>query len=179
MEKENIEALCRGNHKAFEDIFIAYFHKVKIFLCGIIKSDADAEELAQDLFFKLWTNRNAIDPEKSFNAYIYTMARNAAFNYLKHKSVEQAYLIDLPPLNTVASPDEILFAREISLLIELTVNEMPIQRKRIYLLSREKGISNADIALKLGISKKTVENQLSLALKELRKVITLFFLFFN
>ena len=179
MKKENIEALRRGNHKAFEDIFIAYFHKVKFFICGIIKSEADAEELAQDIFFKLWTSRSAIDPEKPFSAYIYTMARNAAFNYLKHKSVEQAYLIDLPSLDMAAPPDEILFAREISLLIELAVNKMPIQRKRIYLLSREKGISNADIALKLGISKKTVENQLSLALKELRKVIALFFLFLN
>jgi RNA polymerase sigma-70 factor (ECF subfamily) len=179
MEKEKIESLCRGNHKAFEDIFIAYFHKVKFFISGIIKSDADAEELAQDVFFRLWDNRDAIDPEKSFNAYIYTMARNAAFNYLKHKSVEQAYLIELPPLDMAASPEEILFAREISLLIELTVSEMPIQRKRIYLLSKKKGVSNADIALQLGISKKTVENQLSLALKEIRKVIALFFLFFH
>lgn len=56
MEKEKIEALCRGSHKAFEDIFIMYFRKVKIFINGIIKSDSDAEELAQDVFVKLWKN---------------------------------------------------------------------------------------------------------------------------
>lgn len=178
MERVKVEALCRGNHNAFEEIFIAYFHKVRLFICGIIKSEADAEELAQDIFCKLWTNRDAINAEKPLGAYIYTMAKNAAFNYLKHKSVEQEYLIDYPFLDDVPTPEDVLFAREISLLIEVTVKEMPIQRKRIYLLSREKGVSNADIAIKLGISKKTVENQLSLALQELRKVISLFFLFF-
>lgn len=178
MEKDKVEALRKGNHKAFEDSFITYFKRVKLFICGIIKSDADAEELAQDVFLKLWTNREAINIEKPLGAYIYTMARNTAFNYLKHKSVEREYLIDYPFFDDVATPEDVLFAREISLLIEMTVKEMPIQRRRIYLLSREKGISNVDIAIKLGISKKTVENQLSLALQELRKVISLLLFFF-
>lgn len=101
-----------------------------------------------------------------------------AFNFLKHKSVEQAYTDSLPFFDDVATPEDVLFAREISLLVEVAVNEMPVQRRRIYILSREKGLSNGDIAEKLGISKKTVENQLSLALQELRKVVSLFFLFF-
>lgn len=78
----------------------------------------------------------------------------------------------------VATPEEVFFAREISLLVEIAVNEMPVQRRRIYILSREKGMSNSDIAEKLGISKKSVENQLSLALQELRKLISLFSCFF-
>lgn len=178
MEKEKIEALCEGEHKAFEDVFLNYFQRVRLFIGGIIKSDADAEELAQDVFVKLWTNRTAIDPGKPFNAYLYTMAKNSAFNFLKHKSVEQSYTDSSIFSDDVVNPEEELFAHEISLLIEMVVNEMPVQRRRIYILSREKGISNADIATKLGISKKTVENQLSLALQELRKVISLFFLFF-
>lgn len=178
MERDRVEALRNGNHKAFEDLFVAYFKRVKLFICGIIKSDADAEELAQDVFVKLWTNREAINIEKPLGAYLYTIAKNKAFNFLKHKSVEQAYTDSLPFHDDVATPEEVLFAREISLLVEMTVNEMPVQRRRIYILSREKGMSNNDIAEKLGISKKTVENQLSLALQELRKVVSLFFLFF-
>lgn len=71
------------------------------------------------------------------------------------------------------------FAREISLLVEVAVNEMPVQRRRIYILSREKGLSNSDIAEKLGISKKTVENQLSMALQELTYMIRKEIEFFN
>lgn len=179
MERDKVEALKNGNHKAFEDLFIAYFQRVKLFICGIVKSEADAEELAQDVFVKLWTNREAIDIEKPLGAYLYTIARNRAFNFLKHKSVEQSYTDTLSFSDDVATtPEELLFAREISLLVEMTVNEMPVQRRRIYLLSRDNGVSNGDIAERLGISKKTVENQLSLALQELRKVISLFFFFF-
>lgn len=178
MEKEKVEALRGGDHKAFEYVFLAYFQRVRLFICGIIKSDADAEELSQDVFIKLWTNREALDIERPLGAYLYTIARNAAFNFLKHKSVEQSYTTNRTFSDDVATPDEVLFAREISLLVEMTVNEMPVQRRRIYILSREKGMSNSDIAEKLGISKKTVENQLSLALQELRKIISLFLCFF-
>jgi len=178
MEKTTVEALCNGNHKAFEDIFIMYFQKVKTFIGGIIKSDADAEELAQDVFIKLWLNREQIDVNKSLNAYLYAIARNATFNYLKHQLVEQSYLSSYKPNEDVDTPEEIYFAREIKLLIEMTVTQMPVQRRRIYILSRDKGISNEDIASQLNISKKTVENQLSLAFKEIRKVVSVFFLLY-
>jgi len=178
MEKTKVEALCNGNHKAFEDIFIMYFRRVKVFIGGIIKSDADAEELAQDVFIKLWLNREQIDVTKSLNAYLYAIARNATFNYLKHRMVEQSYLCGYKPVGDVDTPEEIYFAREIKLLIEMTVTQMPAQRRGIYILSRDKGVSNEDIANQLNISKKTVENQLSLALKEIRKVVSGFFLLF-
>ena len=178
MEKEKIEALCSGNHRVFEEVFIIYFRKVKVFINGIIKSDADAEELAQDVFVKLWKSRAQINADKSLNAYLYTIARNSAFNFIKHRTVEQSYLNNYKPYNNIDTPEEIIFAKEISLLVEMTVNQMPIQRKRIYILSRNSGISNNDIAIQLNISKKTVENQLSLALKELRKVLTAFYSLF-
>lgn len=168
MEKVIIEALRNGDHKVFEDIFIMYFRKMKIFIYGIIKSDVDAEELTQNIFVKLWLNRENINVEKSLNAYLYTIARNTAFNFLKHKLVEQSYISDFQPNNDTNTPEKIYFAKEINLLIEMSVNQMPIQRKRIYQLSRNKGISNENIAIQLNISKKTVENQLSLALKELK-----------
>jgi len=134
--------------------------------------------LAQEIFVKLWINRQSIDPHKSFNAYIYTMARNAAFNFLKHQLVETSYSDNYKELNEVATSEQLLFAKEISLLIEMTVGKMPIQRKTIYQLSRDQGLTNEEIADQLGIAKKTVENQLSLALKELRQVVYHLLIFF-
>jgi RNA polymerase sigma-70 factor (ECF subfamily) len=178
MEEHTLEALRNGEHKAFDDIFNAYYNKVRYFINGLLKSEADAEELAQDIFVKLWINRESINPQKSFNAYIYTVARNAAFNFLKHKHVETSYLENYTELNEVAGSDELVFAKEISLLIDLTVGRMPVQRKTIYQLSRNQGLSNDEIASQLGIARKTVENQLSLALQELRRVVQLFLIFF-
>ena len=72
---------------------------------------------------------------------------------------------------TYDSPDEDLIAKDLQLLIDMVVENMPPQRKLIYQLSREAGLSNAEIAEKLELSKKTVENHLNLALKELRKIL--------
>jgi len=178
MEQNTLEALRNGEHKAFEVIFTAYYNKVRYFINGLLKSEADAEELAQDIFVKLWINRESINLHKSFNAYIYAVARNAAFNFLKHKLVEASYLEDYTELNEVADSEQLIFAKEIGLLVELTVGKMPVQRKTIYQLSRNQGLSNNEIACQLGIAKKTVENQLSLALQELRRIGQLFFVFF-
>ena len=180
MDITTIEALQNGDHKAFEEVFLTYFDKVKYLLTGLLRSESDAEELAQDIFVKLWINRQSIDPSKAFSTYIYTIARNTALNYLKHKLVEENFRNSLNDLDVeeADSSDEILFAKEISLLVEMTVCRMPIQRRKIYQMSREKGISNNEIAEELGISKKTVENQISLALQEIKRVISAFLIFF-
>ena len=70
-----------------------------------------------------------------------------------------------------------LFAKEISLLIEMVVSEMPKQRQLIYRLSKEQGLSNEEIASKLGISKRSVENQISMALKEIKRAISFYLIF--
>ena len=180
MEISTIEALHNSNHKAFEEVFLTYFDKVKYLLTGLLRSESDAEELAQDIFVKLWINRQSIDPSKAFSTYLYTIARNSALNYLKHKLVEENFKNSFNYFDEAAadSSDEILFAKEINLLVEMAICRMPVQRRKIYQMSREKGISNNEIAEELGISKKTVENQLSLALQEIKRVISAFLIFF-
>lgn len=180
MEISTIEALQNGDHKAFEEVFLAYFDKVKHLLTGLLRSESDAEELAQDIFVKLWMNHTSVDPNKAFNTYLYTITRNTVLNHLKHKLVEENYKNSFNSLDEeeADSSDEILFAKEISLLIEMAVSKMPDQRRKIYQMSREKGIPNNEIAEKLGISKKTVENQISLDLQEIKRVISAFLIFF-
>ncbi|VFB15104.1 RNA polymerase ECF-type sigma factor [Bacteroides heparinolyticus] len=179
MEIATIEALQNGNHKAFEEVFLAYFDKVKCFLTGILRSESDAEELAQDIFVKLWMNHTSINPNKGFSFYLYAIARNTALNHLKHKLIEENFRKTFDDLDEgVDSSDEILYAKEIGLLVEMAVYRMPAQRRKIYQMSREKGVSNSEIAEELGVSKKTVENQLSLALQDIKRVISFFFIFF-
>jgi len=180
IDKGKIDELRRGSHQAFQDIFIAYFRNVRFFIYSFIKSENDAEELAQDVFMKIWENHQSIDTNKSFDSYLYTIARNSVFNFLKHKLVENSYKEYTYSAKTefVSDPENILFAKEIELLIEMTVEKMPERRAEIYRLSRVKGLKNEEIAKELSISKKTVENQLSLAISELKKTILLFMLLF-
>ncbi|MBC8617089.1 RNA polymerase sigma-70 factor [Parabacteroides faecis] len=171
---KTIEALWNSNHKAFEAVFITYYNKTKALIYGYIKSESDAEELTEDLFVNLWINRQSIDTSKSFDAYLHTIARNAAINYLNHKYVHLAYTNKFQFQECSSTSEEDLIARELGLLIDDLVEKMPEQRKQIYILSRNEGLSNTEIAERLNTTKRNVESQLSLALKEIRKAISTF-----
>ena len=173
--QEIILQLRDGSHSAYEKIFVAYYGKIKYFINGFIKSEETAQELAQDIFLKLWERRESIDPEKSLGYFMYTMARNATFNFLKHKLVHSTYVSRFSAGEHLElSTEEKVYANEIGLIVAMAVKKMPSQRRKIYELSRHEGLTNDEIATKLGLSKKTVENQLSIALKELKKVISVF-----
>ena len=171
---KTLEALRNGDQKAFKAVFVAYYNKTKAFIYGYIKSEADAEELAEDMFVNLWINRHMIDLSRSFDSYLHTIARNNALNFLKHKQVQDKYLNEMPDWGSHYSSEEDYIAKELGLLVEDIVNKMPEQRKQIYLLSRNEGLNNGEIAERLNTTKRNVESQLSLALKEIRKAILMF-----
>lgn len=139
-------------------------------MTGLIKSDADAEELTEELFVNLWINRKNISLEKSFNAYLHTIAYNMVMNFLKRKYIHNDYLNSTNNMPYCPSSEDELIARETTLLMELAVEKMPEQRKQIFLLSKKAGLKNDEIALRLQTTKRNVESQLSIALKELRKL---------
>ena len=170
-----LEALKDGDHKAFETVFITYYNKTKTFIYGYLKSESDAEELAEDLFVSLWENRRNINTTKSFSSYLHTIARNTAINFLKHKHLHNTYLSNIQYTELSSTSEDELIAKELGLLIDDLVDNMPDQRKKIYLLSRNGGLTNTEIAEKLNTTKRNVESQLSLALKEIRKAISSFF----
>lgn len=172
---KTLKALRNGDHKAFESVFITYYDKIRIFIFGYIKSESDAEELTEDIFVNLWEKRISIDTSKSFSAYLHTIARNTALNFLKHKYLHSTYVANTAISEYSSTSEEDLIAKELGLFIDDVVDKMPEQRKQIYILSRNKGLNNTEIAEQLDTSKRNVESQLSLALKEIRKAISVFF----
>jgi len=173
----DVEQLASRDHDAFRRLFMCYFPKVKRFITYFVKKETVAEELSQDLFETVWKHCEMLRNIQSLNAYMFRMAKNAAINYLNHKTVEDNYLSSYIP-DEVYSPEDEIYAKELALLIRLTVEQMPQQRRRIFEMSRIQHLKNAEIAEKLQISKKTVENHLNLALKQIREVTMLIGLFF-
>lgn len=165
-----IERLALGDHDAFRHIFMKYFPKMKYFIAHIVKSEDIAEELSQDVFEKIWRNREELTNLRSFSSYLYRMSKNTAINYIEHQYVEKTYVENYKADLDFSLEDE-LDAKEIKLLILLEVDKMPEQRKRIFMMSRFENFKNEEIAEKLNITKKTVENHLNLALKQIRKTI--------
>lgn len=164
---------------AFKQLYQIYYAKVVSFITGIIKERDIAKDLAQDIFINLWLNRKKLDISKNIQNYIFVASRNAAINYLKKELAFSHGTIEAiqEDVRTSDTAEDNLFAKEISLLIEMVVSEMPKQRQLIYRLSKEQGLSNEEIASKLGISKRSVENQISMALKEIKRAISFYLIF--
>ena len=112
-----------------------------------------------------------------FGTYLYVLTKNTTFNYLRSRQNRQdSQRTEWVEESTDTTPYEELVAKDLQLLIDMVVENMPPQRQMIFRLNREAGLTNAEIAEKLQISKKTVENHLNLALKELKNAL-LFFIF--
>lgn len=171
-EKVILVKVSEGDENAFRDLFCYYYPKAKTFLEQMISSSDDAKDIAQNIFVKIWLQRSVLSDVKSFGAYLYTIARNAAIDYGRTKKIKI-------PLEDMDSGLEIgkwhseseYFAKEIQIRIASAIAKQPEKRRQVFIMSRMEGKSNGEIAQLLGISKRTVENHLNLVLKELRKIV--------
>lgn len=170
-----LEQFAAGNHTAFRELFMRYHLKVYYFVLGLVKSEGDAEDLTQEIFLKLWANHSRFAEVRSFGSYLYVLAKHTTFNYIESKRLltnNWENRAEEEPSDR--TPHEELVAKDLQLLVDMIVDSMPSQRKTIYRMSREEGLSNGEIAEKLQLTKKTVENHLHLALRELRNAVLLF-----
>jgi RNA polymerase sigma-70 factor (ECF subfamily) len=170
LEAEFIETLRVGDVKAFSELFDRYGKRLYFFAKGYLKSDDDAEEIVQEVFMKIWNNRKELSTERSFESYLFTIAKNGILNTIRKARSEQAYLsyAKVHPEKNILLDEELNFI-ELEAAYKKIVENLSPRRKEIYLLSREQHLSNNEIAEKMNISVKTVENQMTSALSEIRK----------
>jgi len=166
-----VKSLKKGDLFAFDQLFSKYSKKLYYFAKGYLGSKEDTEGLVQEVFLLVWDKRKELKEHLSFNAFLYTVTYNAIRKYFRKKARAKKYLdkfledYDGKHNKTVADI-------EYNNLLELAnkaIEKLPEKRKLIYQLSRHKGLTNMEIARKLNISKKTVENQIHSALKFLRE----------
>ena len=167
-----IEGIIRGDVMAYEMLFLRYYVVVMRFICKLIKNPQLAEDTAQDIFLKIWQGRHCLDSKRSIKGLLYSMAKNASINILKSKNSNQVRIDSLSPeiswggvCNTV---EEDMNALELNSMVIKNLEKLPPQCRRIFVMSRYRNMSNDEIAAYLNISKRTVEVQISNALKELR-----------
>lgn len=173
-----IEQLRSGSQQAFKTIYIHYYGSLEKFLFALLRSKQEAEEMAQDVFMKVWEKRESLDPSQNIKSFIYTVARNAALNLFDHRKVVDRHSRTAEfSLNEETTSEDILIARETELLIKIVVGRMPKIRRMIFELHHYDNMDNSAIAERLGISKTNVANHIALARKDIKKVIYLFFVF--
>ncbi len=168
-----ISQLVHGDQEAFTSLYHSYVEHVFYFALRYLKTREDAENITQEVFVKIWETRQRIKPEGSFSAYLFTIAKNLIFNINRKKVNEAAYLDHLTRVvsHMDSGTEKALFYRELQEQVDRCVEQLPGQRKRVFVLSRQEGLSHKEISLKLGISEKTVAAHIRLGLQALRKVL--------
>jgi RNA polymerase sigma-70 factor (family 1) len=171
-EKDNLKAISLGDIDAFEKLFFQYQPKLVYFITGLIHDEEMARDMSQDIFLSLFEDRAKLSEVISFSSYLYKIARCCVYNYYDHQLVCQKYMAEqLLSVSDYHSLEEELFVKELQVLLFDKVERMPSQRQRVFKMSRIEGLSNDEIALRLNISKRTVENHITTVLADLKKVL--------
>ncbi|MEN8203617.1 MAG: RNA polymerase sigma-70 factor [Bacteroidota bacterium] len=187
-DQQLVKSLRKGDVFAFNELFHKYSQKVYNFSIKHLENEEDVKDLIQEIFMKIWDKRKEIDAGKSFNAFLFTITLNSIRDYfrkkVKNRKLINKWLEETEPYSdsTMRSIEFKSFEKVVGTMAE----QLPQKRQMVFRLSRIEGLSNDEIAKKMNIQKKTVENHLNLALRYLREklqeehsfLVILFFVLF-
>ena len=169
-EDRMIASLADRDERAFERVFKLHFKSLHAYACTMIKDEMVSEELVQNIFFKLWERPEKLNISGSIAAYLYRAVYNESLNHLKHMKVRSKYeshaLHEMK--NETDSASKKIMLKELETKLHHALQELPEQCRTIFQLSRFEALKYREIADRLDISPKTVENQMGKALKLLR-----------
>lgn len=166
-----LHQIAQGDQDAFRCFFDHYTPLLYTFVLRLTKSRSDAEEIVQDTFLKIWNHRESLPFIEKPGRYCYVIARNQALDHLR-KAARDQHLLD-QVWNRIAgeedhSLEQELQAREYNRLIDEALHELPEQKQLVFQLSRREGLSQLEIAEKLGLSKSRINNILVEVLQYVR-----------
>lgn len=172
---ELLTRLKNGDVLAFDQVYELYSHKLYSFVFKILKNEADADDIVQEVFVKIWESRYKLDDHKLLSSYIFTIAYNHSIDLIRKRINSNKYLEHLKNSSILYStPNSIseLEFNELNTQVKKLIANLPERQKQVYLLHKEKGLTYPEIAEHMGISKNTVENHMAKALKYLRSNIS-------
>lgn len=166
-----VAQLKQGNEGAFHALFDRYQKKLYYYVLRYTKSKPLAQDVVQEVFVGLWLKRECIDIQKDFTAFLFVMARNKVYDHLRKLAARNILLEEYARHHSqiYQRASDKLQVREYERLLEMLINELSAQKRNIYLLSRQQGKTNREIADLLGISPKTVKNHLCETMKTLKE----------
>ena len=170
-DKQLAGQIKKGQTYAFDQLFDRYSQPLYRFSKSLLKNHEDAEEVVQEVFFRIWKKRDELNERRSFQSFLFSIAYNLIVDQFRQRVKDQKYeqfLIKQAQQNYLNPGNELEY-KELKKQVNKAITELPEQRKKIYQLSREKGLSYKKIAGRLHIKPKTVENHINLALKYIRK----------
>jgi RNA polymerase sigma-70 factor (ECF subfamily) len=172
-----VERMILGDKTAFELLFKYYYPRLVIFASNIVVNRDEAEEIVQDFFVRLWEKKSSIKTNNPLKSYLFASVKNRSINFLKSAQVKKNVIDELNRQMEIEmryNPD-IYTDTELQGKFKKAFAQLPPRTAEVFTLSRFKGFSNDEIANSLNLSKRTVETQISNALKILRKELQEYF----
>ena len=163
-----VRELSKGNLLAYNTLFREYSGRLYRFAIGYLKSEAEAEELVQEVFTIIWEKRANLKEELSFKSFLFTIAFNIIRKHFRTKAYLSEYFKTGISTDLDMQTSQKITYNSLHQYITELVNQLPDRRKEIFIRSRFAGLSIKEISEELKISHKTVENQLTDALKFIR-----------
>ncbi len=168
-EQYLINGIITRNKVIFDFIFHYYYSGLCAYCERITGNKHAAEDIVQDLFLTLWVKHQQIKIQTSLKRYLFTAVKNRSFDYLKHENKKSQWPGSINEKESSENFSTLWFAEaELQSVVNKSLDKLPPRCREIFKLSRMEGIDNEKIANKLGLSKRTVELQISNALRQLR-----------
>jgi len=170
-DKKLLDGLINGLESAYEELFMTYYAQLVVFAQKILSDEDLSREMVQDVFVMFYEKREVLNIHTSLKSHLYQTVRNRCLNEIKRNQIRREHHsgIFIDKKNQEAYLDDKMQETELEARIFSVVETLPRQCKRIFEMSRYEGIPNQEIAEKLQLSKRTVETQISKALKIMRK----------
>lgn len=176
-DNQLFEKICNeDSFSAYQELFDRYWLKLYAVAKARLQDDDGAKDCVQDVFLNIWVKRESAPIPDSVKAYLLISVKNKTLNILHQKTTTQKHLLRYMEERDVDSPQPAseLELAELEALIEDEIRQMPEQMRKIFLLSRDEGLSGIQIAEQLSLSHQTVRNQISTSLKRLRQRVLMF-----
>lgn len=169
-----LNELAGGDELAFNKLFETYKDKIFNYLFKITKSSEVSEEIVIDIFVKIWVGRELMNQVQNFESFLHKVAYHKAIDFLRvtsrHARLKKVYMDRI--LNEPEKlADDLIIDEEDRQILRKAIQQLPPQRKLIYTLSRERGLTHNQIAGALNLSKNTVKNSMMAATKSISKFL--------
>lgn len=170
-DKDIIGRIRKGDIKQFESLFRSSYVSLVKYSKKLIKDQDTAEEIVQELFFRLWQDREKIKIESSLNGYLFRAVHNRCLHYFEHLKVVERHAQEMTSdtFDTTEDPADVLQYKELQTRIARILERLPERCGKIFMMNRFEGFRYSEIAEKLSVSVKTVEANMGKALKEFRR----------
>ena len=172
--KELATRIALHDGKAYEVLFWEYYPRLRQFAHSISHSREAAEEIVSDVFIRIWNKRQSLPGIENLHLYLYISTKNQAINYLTRQNREKTFSPDevVVELRSIYyDPEQLLITAEMLRLLQHAISQLPPRCQLIFKLVKEDGLKYKEVAELIGVSIKTVENQMTIALRKIDQSI--------